>query len=150
MVPSIKEENKNSNAMEVISINHTQIVAIGAVRLNCPSDLRSSDNQKSVYKSLQVISRKNTVLCNSLSSSDITGCFQETKRRFSEIPLLDPINDMKISAKNLKKSIDNLQAVEAKLQAMPLHNAPNVVELTEIYAEKHKVMQYLGLGLVEF
>lgn len=55
MVPSIKEEDKNSSTMEVISINHTQIVAIGAVRLNCPSDLRTSDNQKSIYKSLQVI-----------------------------------------------------------------------------------------------
>lgn len=46
---------------------------------------------------------------------------------------------MKISAKNLKKCIDNLEAVEAKLQAMPLHHASNIVELTEIYGEKHKV-----------
>lgn len=57
---------------------------------------------------------------------------------------------MKVSAKNLKKCIDNLAAVEAKLEAMPLHRASNIGELTEIYGEKYKVIQYFCLGFVNF
>lgn len=53
MVPFVKDEEKNKT-VEVISIKHTQIIALGAVRLCCPKDLRSADSQKSVYKSLQV------------------------------------------------------------------------------------------------
>lgn len=54
MVPVCKGEDNKAPEMEVITIKHNQIVEIGAVRLTCPKDLRTPDNQKSIYKSLQV------------------------------------------------------------------------------------------------
>lgn len=64
---------------------------------------------------------------------------QETKKRFDEIPELDPIKDMNIQSTQLKKSVDNLQALEKKLRSMPLHTSPHKAELCEKYAEKFKV-----------
>lgn len=54
MIPSVKEEEKQGHIMEIITIKHTQILSLGAVKLCCPADLRVSDNQKSISKSLQV------------------------------------------------------------------------------------------------
>ena len=54
MVPFNKEEDKTDINMEVITIRHNQIVHLGAVRLNCPKDLRSNDSIKVIAKSLQV------------------------------------------------------------------------------------------------
>lgn len=58
MIPFCKEEDTSTRnmdmQMEIVTINYNQIVVISAVRLCCPNDLRSSDNQKMILKSLQV------------------------------------------------------------------------------------------------
>lgn len=46
---------------------------------------------------------------------------------------------MNVQSTQLKKSIDNLQALEKKLRAMPLHASPHKAELCEKYAKKFKV-----------
>ncbi|KAL6956293.1 Exosome RNA helicase MTR4, partial [Sarracenia purpurea var. burkii] len=127
MVPMCKSEHSQAHEMEVISIRHNQIVDIGAVRLTCPKDLRSSDNQKAVSKSLQ-----------------------ETKKRFAEIPLLDPINDMNIQVNGLKVAIQNLQALQTKLESMPIHQSSDIDELCKQYDEKFKISEEIENTIAEF
>lgn len=46
---------------------------------------------------------------------------------------------MNIQASALKKSIDNLRALEKELKSMPIHEAPTIAQLLKQYDEKYKV-----------
>ncbi|XKL61384.1 hypothetical protein PGB90_008441 [Kerria lacca] len=127
MIPSVKEEEKQGHIMEIITIKHTQILSLGAVKLCCPADLRVSDNQKSISKSLQ-----------------------ETKKRFGEIPLLDPVKDMNIQTKSIKKAIENLFSLEQKLKNLPIHSNPNISTLCNLYDKKFKISEEIENTISEF
>ena len=73
---------------------------ISSVRLFIPSDLRPADNRYSVLKSIG-----------------------EVRKRFkNEVPLLDPIKDMKIGDKQFKELIQKIGTFEKRLINHPLQN----------------------------
>jgi len=61
------------------------------------------------------------------------------KKRFEEIPQLDPIKDMNITTSNLKKLVKDLDALKKKLEMHPLHHDAKKEDLCAQYAEKFKV-----------
>ncbi|CAK7564506.1 MAG: ATP-dependent RNA helicase mtr4 [Sporothrix epigloea] len=59
---------------------------------------------------------------------------REVQRRFPDgIPILDPIENMKITDDSFKKLIRKIELLEAKLLANPLHGSPILPELWEKY-----------------
>lgn len=64
---------------------------------------------------------------------------QEVKERLNEIPLLDPIKDMNIKAHQLKKLIEDVDALRNRLESMPINEDPKLGELCELYDKKFKV-----------
>merc|ERR1712241_462455 len=62
------------------------------------------------------------------------------KKRFSSnVPLLDPIKDMKIGDKQFKELIQKVGTFEKRLLNHPLQNRKELAELLEQYKEKAKV-----------
>ena len=62
---------------------------------------------------------------------------REVQRRFPDgIPVLDPIENMKITDESFKKLIRKIELLEAKLLANPLHGSPILPELWEKYHHK--------------
>lgn len=91
--------NDEEGDVEVIPILHNLISQISAVRLHYPKDLRPLDNRKNVLKTIQ-----------------------EAKKRFPEgLPLLNPIEDMKIQDQAFKDVVKKIELLEEKLYAHPLH-----------------------------
>lgn len=58
------QKNASSGVMEVVPIDPELIQQISSVKLFIPNDLRSSDNRKAVFKSIQVRPRFMLVLQN--------------------------------------------------------------------------------------
>jgi len=94
---------------------------ISSVRLFIPSDLRPADNRYSVLKSIG-----------------------EVRKRFkNEVPLLDPIKDMKIGDKQFKELIQKIGTFEKRLINHPLQNKKELPDLLEQYKDKAKVEEQL-------
>ena len=89
--------------MEIVPIDPELIQQISSVRIFIPTDLRSSDNRKAVFKSVQQVQKR----------------FGENK-----IPLLDPVEDMKINEKPFKEIIKKISTFEARLTSHPMHARP--------------------------
>ncbi|OAA55802.1 ATP-dependent RNA helicase dob1 [Niveomyces insectorum RCEF 264] len=72
------------------------------------------------------------------SDKDRTGkVIREVQRRFPDgIPILDPIENMKITDDSFKKLIRKIELLESKLLANPLHGSPILPELWEKYHNK--------------
>jgi len=103
--------------MIVIPLLLHLIQQISSVRLFIPKDLRPLDNRMAVLKSID-----------------------EVKKRFPDgVPLLDPVQDMKIGDKGFKEVITKIGAFEKRLFNHPLHNNPNLSTLMDQYKEKEKV-----------
>lgn len=66
--------------------------------------------------------------------------FQEVLERCSsDIPLLDPINDMNIKDPGFDKIIEQIEKFEGRLFAHPLHEKEDIDDLYIQYLEKDKV-----------
>jgi len=89
--------------MEIVPIDPELIQQISSVRIFIPADIRSSDNRKAVFKSVQQVQKR----------------FGENK-----IPLLDPVEDMKINEKPFREIIKKISAFEARLTSHPMHERP--------------------------
>ncbi|CAK7219412.1 ATP-dependent RNA helicase mtr4 [Sporothrix curviconia] len=72
------------------------------------------------------------------AGKDRTGkVIREVQRRFPDgIPVLDPIENMKITDDSFKKLIRKIELLEAKLLANPLHGSPILPELWGKYHHK--------------
>jgi len=103
--------------MVVIPLLLPLIQQISSVRLFIPADLRPLDNRMAVLKSIG-----------------------EVKKRFPDtVPLLDPIQDMKIGDKQFKEVIRKIGTFEKRLFGHPLHSNKDLADLLTQYKEKASV-----------
>ncbi|GMM35769.1 ATP-dependent RNA helicase [Saccharomycopsis crataegensis] len=104
---------------EIIPITLNSIEAISKVRIYLPSDFKSTSQKRTVGKSIN-----------------------EVSKRFPDgIPLLDPIEDMKIDDKSFKMLIKKIEVLESKLHSNSLANAINLQSLYDEYCQKIKLEQ---------
>ncbi|KAK4337313.1 hypothetical protein RND71_043599 [Anisodus tanguticus] len=86
-------ENENSGEIKIITISLNNIIQISSVRIFIPKDLKSYDNKQSVKKSIRQVS----------------------KQFDNKIPLLDPIEDMKIKSKEFYSIVTKIEQYEKRL-----------------------------------
>ena len=79
-------EKNEKGVMVAVTIHPSLINQISSVKIFLPKDLKSSDSKKSVMKSLE-----------------------QVQKRFENVPLIDPIKDMKINEKSFKE--DNIYSI---------------------------------------
>ncbi|XP_066261007.1 exosome RNA helicase MTR4 [Euwallacea similis] len=122
----IPEEGENSNIIpkpcadgqkgetEIVCVDSKFVTHISQVRLLCPSDLRSKDARKGMFKSIK-----------------------EVKKRFpEELPLLNPIEDMKINEPEFLDVLKKIEMLEKKLYEHPLHGSDVLDTEYEKYEKK--------------
>jgi ATP-dependent RNA helicase DOB1 len=103
--------------MKVVPVALGVVSEISQIRLYLPSDLRPLEARKSVAKSIE-----------------------EVIRRFPDgVPILDPIEDMKIKDRNFVELVKNIKRFEKRLDEHALNNDPDVAELYNSYSKKVKV-----------
>lgn len=108
-------KDKKGN-VEVLPVCHKLISKISSIRVYYPNDLSSSDNRRSVLKTIQ-----------------------EVKKRFPKgVPLLDPITQMHIKEAEFKNIVESIDQFEKRMYAHPLHNS---TELDSLYAKYMKKLQ---------
>merc|ERR1712013_883902 len=107
--------------MVVIPLLLNLIQQVSSVRLFVPADLRPLDNRMAVLKSIG-----------------------EVKKRFpNNVPLLDPVKDMKIGDKEFKEVIKKIGTFENRLLNHTLHKHENLSNLLEQYKAKASVQEDL-------
>ena len=85
--------------MEVIPVLHSLISHISSLIIIYPNDLRPAENRKSVSKTINVV-----------------------KQKYKDgLPLLHPVNDLKIQDPNFKNIISRIEVLEERLYAHPMH-----------------------------
>ncbi|KHN72795.1 Superkiller viralicidic activity 2-like 2 [Toxocara canis] len=90
------------------------VTEISAVRIKLPQDVRSRDAKKSVGRTIK-----------------------EVVRRFnSNLPSLDPLNDMKITDSSLEPHVNKLEALEKRKKSHPIRDDPNFKQLYAKYEKK--------------
>ncbi|XP_023235341.1 superkiller viralicidic activity 2-like 2 [Centruroides sculpturatus] len=103
--------------MQVVPIRMHLIQQISSIRLYYPQDLRPLVNRMSVLKSIQ-----------------------EIHKRFPDgVPLLDPIEDMKIKESGFKDVVRKIEAFEQRLYSHPIHNDPQLENLYSSYIKKVQI-----------
>ena len=86
-------EKNEKGVMVAVTIHPSLINQISSVKIFLPKDLKSSDSKKAVMKSLE-----------------------QVQKRFENVPLIDPIKDMKIHEKSFKE-IGKDKAIKALLRS---------------------------------
>ncbi|CAG9817307.1 unnamed protein product [Phaedon cochleariae] len=100
--------------VEVVSVDSTFVTHISSVRLFCPTDLRTKDSRKGMYKAIK-----------------------EVKKRFEEgPPLLNPVNDMKIKDPEFLDIVDKIEKLEKKMYDHSMHKNPILESEYPIYEKK--------------
>ncbi|GIY79369.1 exosome RNA helicase MTR4 [Caerostris extrusa] len=103
--------------MHVVPIKLNLIQQLSAVRIRVPDDLKPLDNRMQVLRIIQ------TML-----------------DQYSQgVPLLDPIENMKIKEKGLKDVIKKIEAFTPQLNEHPLHNDSSIEELLSQYKNKLQI-----------
>lgn len=102
---------------EVVPVILDSICEISNIRSFLPKDLSSASQRQTVHKNLS-----------------------EIQRRFPDgIPLLDPVENMKINDESFLKLVRKSEVLESKLATNPVHSSPRLDELYNQYAEKAKL-----------
>ncbi|XP_035213067.1 exosome RNA helicase MTR4-like, partial [Stegodyphus dumicola] len=65
------------------------------------------------------------------------------------LPLLDPVNDMKIKDPGLKDVLKKIEAFTSRLNHHPLHDNPSTVELLELYKKKLQIADEIKAAKAE-
>ena len=110
---------KGKGEMIVVPIFLNLIQQISSVRIFIPQDLRPKDNRMAVLKSIE----------------------QVNARFGADIPLLDPVKDMKITDKAFKEVTKRIAAFEARLGAHPLYGSDDLSSIMEEYERKVEAMR---------
>ncbi|KAI9317209.1 rRNA-processing arch domain-containing protein [Dichotomocladium elegans] len=87
---------------------------ISHIRLVMPTELKSLDARRSVYKSIRQVQKK----------------FPDG------IPTLDPVQNMNIKDPAFQKLYAKISVLEKRLEAHSLHNSPELTAVYETYAKK--------------
>ncbi|ANB11452.1 ATP-dependent RNA helicase MTR4 [Sugiyamaella lignohabitans] len=99
---------------EIIPVTLDSIVEFANLRTYLPKDLTAVQQRATVHKNVE-----------------------EIKRRFPDgIPLLDPIENMKIKDDSFLRLIRKTEVLESKLATNPLYGSSRLEELYEQYSEK--------------
>ena len=117
LLPASTSDKKGE--MIVVPIFLNLIQQISSVRIFIPQDLRPKDNRMAVLKSIQ----------------------QVNARFGADIPLLDPVKDMKITDKAFKEVTKRIAAFEARLSAHPLYGSEKLPSIMEEYEGKVEAMR---------
>jgi len=99
--------------MIVVPIEPNLINQISSIKLFLPKDLRSPDDRKSVLKKIE-----------------------QVHKRFERVPLLDPIEDLKITDKAFKEVVKKNALFERRMLEHPMHANPSKVDLLDAYKRK--------------
>ncbi|XP_070495125.1 exosome RNA helicase MTR4 [Chironomus tepperi] len=99
---------------EAVPIDRTMISKLSSLRIHYPNDLRSSDVRRGVLNDI----------------------FNIKKKFPTGIPLLNPVQDMKIKDKEFLNILELLEKFEKRLYAHPLTDSPELNELYGKYMEK--------------
>nr|CAI5851657.1 unnamed protein product [Callosobruchus analis] len=115
--------------VEIVNVDTSFITHVSSVRVFCPTDLRSKDSRKGMYKAVK-----------------------EVKKRFPDgPPLLNPVKDMKIQEDEFVDIVDKIEKLEQKMFSHPMHKHPllnteypkyekKVVCLAELNIAKQKLL----------
>lgn len=101
-----KPRNENDGEIKVISIRLSNVMQISTIRIHVPKDLKTFDSKQSVKKSMRQIQKQ----------------FED------KVPLLDPIEDMKIKHKDFLAIVTKIETYEKRL-----------IELGDISAESFEL-----------
>lgn len=112
--PSVGVEKSRA---EYIPITLDSIEKISSVRLKVPDDLKSSGAKKTLLKTMKDLPR----------------------RLPDGIPLMDPVESMKIDDDEFKLLLRKIDVLEGKLAANSLYGSVRLDELYSKYAEKVKI-----------
>jgi ATP-dependent RNA helicase DOB1 len=124
LMPVPKNEK---GVMVVVPIHPSLIQQISSVRIFIPKDIRPSDNRKAVYKSIE-----------------------QVQVRFGDnVPLLDPVKDMKIGDKSFKEIVKKIDTFEQRLALHSLHNNPDLPGFLNSYGKKAALMKQLDESKAE-
>ncbi|XP_065174077.1 exosome RNA helicase MTR4 [Atheta coriaria] len=108
--------------VEVLAVSSTLITHISSVRLHCPNDLRSRDARRGVHKAI---------------------C--EVKKRFpGGPPLLNPINDMKISDGEFEGIVKRIESLEKRMYEHPMHKKDSLTGDYASYEQKVQCQEQLA------
>jgi ATP-dependent RNA helicase DOB1 len=100
--------------VEVLPVLLTTIQKMSSIRMFMPSDLTTRASRDTVKKALN-----------------------EVQKRFPDgVPVLDPIDDLKITDDSFTRLLKKIQVLESRLISNPLHNSPRLEPLYNQYAEK--------------
>lgn len=93
------------------------VTDISAVRLYLPKNLVPLENRESVGKSLR-----------------------EVEKRFPDgVPLLDPVEDMKIKDQEFEDIVRRIETLEHRLYKHPVHEEENITEVQELCDKKNQL-----------
>jgi len=124
LMPPAKNEK---GVMVVAPIHPSLLQQISSVRIFIPQDLKPSDNRKAVLKSIE-----------------------QVKKRFNDnVPLLDPVKDMKIKESAFKEIVKKIDAFEKRLAEHGLHGHPDLPRLLNSYGKKDQIMKELETARAE-
>ncbi|KNC96224.1 ATP-dependent RNA helicase MTR4 [Spizellomyces punctatus DAOM BR117] len=106
--------NVEKGDMVVIPCALSAVDGLSTVRVFVPKDLRAAENRYQLLKTIR-----------------------EVNKRFPDgVPLLDPVEDMKITDDGFKKLIKKVELLEKRLFSNPLHSSPELQEVFELYETK--------------
>ena len=104
--------------MKVVPVSMNVIQKISQVRLYFSNDLRPPERRLSVLRSIE-----------------------EVEKRFPcGIPLLDPVNDMKIQDREFQELLKNITLFEERLKENPIFGTPDEQKLYDLYDRKVTVI----------
>ena len=114
-------EKNEKGVMVAVTIHPSLINQISSVKIFLPKDLKSSDSKKAVMKSLE-----------------------QVQKRFENVPLIDPIKDMKINEKPFKEIVKKIDSFERRLAEHNLHRNPNLTKYLKSYGKKANIIKELS------
>ena len=119
---SLMPPAKNDKGVPIVVPIHPSLIQqISSVKLNMPKDIRSLDHRRIVQKSIG-----------------------EVQKRFkNNVPLLDPIKDLKIAEKEFKNVIAKIDIFEKRRREHGLHDNPDLPKFLKIYGKKDALLKEL-------
>jgi ATP-dependent RNA helicase DOB1 len=107
----------NNAVLQVIPVLLSIISGMSSVRVFLPKDLRSAESRQTVAKSLK-----------------------EVQKRFPHgVPILDPIEDMKIQEDDFKKTLRKLESIEDRMEKASEFKTDSLKERVKLYTRKQQL-----------
>ncbi|KAI2795921.1 Exosome RNA helicase MTR4 [Blomia tropicalis] len=120
--PLLPPPSADKCEMKIVQLELKNVTKISAARVFLPEDLRPHDNRQSVLKSMN-----------------------EIRKRLEGIPLLDPIEDMKIKDSNFLSLVKRIEKSEKKLEEFKSVDSSSA----ELYEKKMKIQSKMEQLKVE-